>query len=92
MEDLQTRLNKLTDTSKYRLKANLVKEILEEFKMQMSKENTFHQAIAIDEKHHPVHVTHEHVLKIIDEFIALENLNVKYTPNMIVDGYRKPCC
>lgn len=87
MEELQTRLNKLTDTSKYRLKPNSVKEILEEFKKQMSKKETFQQAIEIDEKHHPVHVTHEQVLNIIDEFIHMDKFHVKYTPNMIVDGY-----
>ena len=87
MEDLQTRLNKLTETSKYRLKAGMIKEILEEFKRQMSKKETFNQAIIIDENHHPVHVTHEKVMNIIDEFINLDNLNVKYTPNMIIDGF-----
>lgn len=91
MEDLQTRLNKLTDTSKYRLKANVVKDILEEFKRQMSKKETFKQAIEIDEKHHPVHVSHEKILEMIDEFIALDNLNVKYTPNTIRDGYGNLC-
>ena len=87
MEDLQTKLNKLTDTSKYRLKANSIKEILDEFKKQMSKKETFNQAIAIDEKHHPVHVTHEKILELIDEFINLDKFNVKYTPTSIVDGY-----
>lgn len=87
MEDLQTRLNKLTDTTKYRAKLSIVKEILEEFKIQMSKKETFNQAIEIDEKHHPVHVSQEKVLKIIDEFINIENLYVKYTPNIIIDGY-----
>ena len=87
MEELQTRLNKLTETSKYRIKATLIKEILEEFKNQMSKKDTFEQAIAIDENHHPVHVTHENVLSIIDEFLNLEELKVKYTPNKIIDGY-----
>ena len=87
MEDLQTKLNKLTDTSKYRLKANSIKEILDEFKKQMSKKETFNQAIAIDEKHHPVHVTHEKIIELIDEFINLDKFNVKYTPTSIVDGY-----
>lgn len=87
MEDLQTRLNKLTDTTKYRAKLSIVKEILEEFKIQMSKKETFNQAIEIDEKHHPVHVSQEKILKIIDEFINIENLYVKYTPNIIIDGY-----
>ena len=87
MEDLQERLNKLTETSKYRIKANLVKEILTEFKNRMSKKDTFEQAVSIDEKHHPVHVSHERVLEIIDEFIKLDSLNVKYTPTEIVDGF-----
>jgi len=87
MEDLQTRLNKLTDTSKYRFKVNIIKEVLEEFKNRMSNKNTFGQAIAIDEKHHPVHVSYEKTLEIIDEFINLDVLNVKYTPNEIVDGF-----
>lgn len=87
MEELETRLSKLTDTSKYRVKLNIVKEILEEFKRQISKKETFQQAIAIDEKHHPVHITHDKVLKIIDEFLNLEKLPVKYTPTEIIDGY-----
>lgn len=91
MEDLQARLSKLTDTSKYRLKANSVKEILEEFKKQMTKKDTFNQAVAIDEKHHPVHVNHEKILEIIDEFINIDNLNVKYTPTTIIDGYGNLC-
>ncbi len=87
MEDLQTRLNKLTNTTKYTLKPNLIKEILEEFKKRMSNQDTFKQAIEIDEKHHPVHVTQENVMKIIDEFINIEKFNVKYSPKTIVDGY-----
>ena len=87
MEDLQKRLNKLTNTSNYRIKQNQVKEILKEFRKQMSKKEAFDQAVSIDEKHHPVHVVHEKVLEIIDEIINLDELNVKYTPNLIVDGY-----
>ena len=87
MEDLQARLNKLTSTTKYTLKASLIKEILEEFKKKMSNKATFNQAIEIDEKHHPVHVTQEKILEIIDEFINSNKFNVKYTPNIIIDGY-----
>lgn len=87
MEDLETRLNKLTSTSKYTLKANMVKDILLEYKNQMKKKDTFNQAIEIDKKHHPVHITHEKILEVIDEFIELDKLNVKYTPNTIVDGF-----
>ena len=87
MEDIQTRLNKLTSTSKYRMKSNLIKEILDEFKKQISKQDTFNQAIEIDKKHHPIYINHEKILEIIDEFINLDKLNVKYTPNIIVDGY-----
>lgn len=87
MEELQTRLEKLTNTSKYPFKANLVKEILEEFKKQMSNKGTFQQAIEIDEKHHPVHVSYEKIIEIIDEYVHLDKVNVKYTPNMIIDGY-----
>ena len=87
MEDLQTRLNKLTNTSKYTIKANLIKDILVEYKKQMKKEDTFNQAIEIDKKHHPVNITHEKILEVIDEFIDMDKLNVKYTPNTIVDGY-----
>lgn len=87
MEDLQTRLNKLTNTSKYTLKPTLIKEILNEFKKQMSKKDTFNQAIEIDKKHHSVYITQEKILEMIDEFINLEKFNVKYTPNTIVDGY-----
>ena len=87
MEDIQTRLNKLTSTSKYRMKSNLIKEILDEFKKQISKQDTFNQAVEIDKKHHPIYITHEKILEIIDEFINIDKLNVKYTPNIIVDGY-----
>ena len=87
MEDLQARLNKLTNTSKYTLKANIVKDILLEYKKQMSKEDTFNQAIEIDKKHHPVYVNYKKILEMIDEFINLDKFNVKYTPTTIVDGY-----
>lgn len=87
MDNLQTRLNKLTNTSKYTIKSSLVKDILLEYKKQMEKEETFKQAIEIDKKHHPVYITHQKVLEVIDEFIELDKLNVKYTPNTIVDGY-----
>jgi gamma-glutamyl phosphate reductase len=87
MEDLQARLNKLTNVSTYRFKANLIKEILEEFKVQMAKKSNFEQAVKIDEKHHPVYVKHEKIMNIIDEFLQLEKFNVKYTPTNIVDGY-----
>ena len=87
MEDLESRLNNLTNTSKYTLKANMIKDILLEYKNQMKKKDTFNQAIEIDKKHHPVHITHEKILEVIDEFIELDKLNVKYTPNTIVDGF-----
>ena len=87
MEDLETKLNKLTDTSNYRLKVTSIKAILEEFKKQMSKKDSFNQAVSIDEKHHPIYVNHEKILEVIDEFINLEKFNVKYSPNTIVDGY-----
>ena len=87
MEDLQTRLNKLTNTSNYTLKPNIIKEILEEYKIQMSKRDIFNQAVEIDEKHHSVHVKFENIIKIIDEFLENEKLIVKYTPNMITDGF-----
>ena len=87
MEDLQTKLDKLTSTSKYTLRPNLIKEILLEYKKQMSKKDIFNQAIEIDKKHHPVHITYEKILEVIDEFINLEKFNVKYTPTTIVDGY-----
>ena len=84
MEYLQTKLNKLTDTSKYRLKANSIKEILDEFKKQMSKKETFNQAIAIDEKHHPVHVTHEKIIELIDEFINLDKFLKFLTLRLVI--------
>ena len=87
MEDLQTRLKKITNTSNYRLKLSIVTEVFEEFRKQMSKKETFNQAIEIDKKHHPVYITYEKILSIIDEFLTLDKLNVKYTPNVIVDGY-----
>ena len=87
MEDLQTRLKKLTSTSKYTLKSSIAKDVLKEFRRLMSKEDTFNQAIEIDKKHHPVHITHKKILEMIDEFIENDKLNVKYTPNTIVDGY-----
>ena len=87
MEDLQNRLDKLTSTSKYRVKYSLIRDILKEFKVQMSRKDTFNQAVEIDEKHHQVYITHEKILEIIDEFINIDKLNVKYTPNIIIDGY-----
>ena len=87
MEEIKVRLNKLTDVSKYRLKSNIIKEVLEEYKNNISKKNTFEQAVSIDEKHHPVYVNHDKIINIIDEYINLEKINVKYSPNSIIDGY-----
>lgn len=87
MEDLKTKLNKLTDTSKYRLKINNIKEILVEFKTEMSKKEKFNKAREIDKKYYPSNVSLEKIISIIDEFINLKEYNLKYTPNMIIDGY-----
>lgn len=87
MEEIKVRLNKLTDVSKYRLKSNIIKEVLEEYKINISKKSTFEQAVSIDQKHHPVYVNHEKIVNIIDEYLNLEKINVKYSPNSIIDGY-----
>ena len=87
MEDLQTRLKKISDTNTYRFKTSLVKDILEEFKNQMKKKNKFLEAVKIDQKHHPVNVTYEKIMNIIDEFIEKDKFVLKFTPNNIVDGY-----
>lgn len=87
MEDLAIRLKKITSTNNYRFKTNLIKEILEEFKIQMSKKESFEQAIKIDENHHPVHVNYDKIMQIIDDFLKIENYNIKFTPSNIIDGY-----
>jgi hypothetical protein len=87
MEDLQAKLSKITNINTYRFKASIVKEILEEFRKQIAKEEFFYQALQIDEKHHPVYVEHSRIMKIIDEFINMDEYVLKYTPNSIRDGY-----
>jgi gamma-glutamyl phosphate reductase len=87
MENSQIRLNKLTKTSTYRFKTNLVKEILEEFKNIMAKKSGYEQAVKIDEKRHPVYAKHEKIMDIIDEFVNNQKFNVKFSASNIVDGY-----
>ena len=87
MEDLQTRLINLTDTSNYRLKIDIIRECLEDFRKYMSNIETFNQALEIDKKHHSVYINHKKIMEIIDEFINMDKINVKYTPNTIIDGY-----
>ena len=86
MEDLQSRLNILTNTTKYRFKISVVKEIIDELKEKLSNKDFFKQAIEIDEKHHQVNLSYEKIMKIINEFLEFDRINLKYTPNEIRDG------
>lgn len=86
MEDLQSRLNILTNTTKYRFKVSVVKEIINELKEKLSNKDFFNQAIEIDEKHHQVNLSYEKIMKIINEFLEFDKINLKYTPNEIKDG------
>ncbi len=87
MENLQNRLDRITNTDKYRFKASLVKDIIKEVKEEFSKKDFFKSAIEIDKKRHPVNIYDEKFIKIIDEFIEMDKFNVKYTTNEIKDGY-----
>lgn len=87
MEDLKTRLNKITDTSNYRFKASIVKKIIEETKIKLEKKDFFHSAIEIDKKHHPVNIDQNKFIEIINNFLKLDKFNLKYTTNEIKDGY-----
>lgn len=87
MEDLQTRLNKISKTTEYRFKPSLVRSILEEFKNQFSKKTSFEQAVEIDKKHQSVYIEYDKIMSIIDEYMDFSKPILKYTATNIVDGY-----
>jgi len=87
MEDLKTRLNKLTKINDYRFKFQSVKKIIETLKNELSQANAFDQAIKIDSKYQSVNFDEKKLIDIIDEFINKDKLYVRYTTTEIVDGY-----
>ena len=87
MEDLNTRLNKISNTSNYIYKPNIVNSILKEFKAQFSKKIGFDKAVEIDRKHHGVYVKYSKILDIIDEELNDDKNYLKYTSSKIIDGY-----
>lgn len=87
MEDLNTRLNRLSDTSTYIYKSNTVNTILQEFKKQFEKKSGFEKAVEIDRKHHGVYVKYSKILEIIEEELKDDKNYLKYTSGQIVDGY-----
>ena len=87
MEDLNTRLKRISDTSTYIYKQNIVKSILKEFKSQFSKKSGFEKAVEIDKRHHGVYVKYSKILEIIDEELVDEKNYLKYTSGQIIDGY-----
>lgn len=87
MEDLNTRLNKISNTSNYIYKPNIVNSILKEFKAQFSKKIGFDKAVEIDRKHHGVYVKYSKILDIIDEELDDDKNYLKYTSSKIIDGY-----
>ena len=86
MENLQERINKLVKNSEYRFKADVVKNILSEFKTEFKKSN-FEKAVLIDKKKHPVFINFDKMSQIIDCQINNNKFSVKFTPENIVDGY-----
>ena len=87
MEELSTRLKKISDTSTYIYKQSIIKSILQEFKNQFSKKSGFEKAVEIDRRHHGVYVKYSRILEIIDEELNDENNYLKYTSGNIIDGY-----
>ena len=87
MEDLNTRLNKISDTSTYIYKPNIVNSILQEFKAQFSKKAGFEKAVEIDRKHHGIYVKYSKILEIIDEELSDDKNYLKYTSGKIIDGF-----
>lgn len=86
MENVKNNVNKLTRTSDYRFKADVVKNILRDFKLEFKK-NIFNKAFEIDKKKHPVYIEFEKMVQIIDSQIQNDNFIVKFTPENIIDGY-----
>ena len=86
MENLRDRINKLAKNSEYRFKYDVVKKILSEFKIEFKK-NNFEKAVLIDKKKHPVFISFDKMSDIIDSQINNSKINVKFTPENIVDGY-----
>jgi hypothetical protein len=87
LEDLNTRLNRISDTSTYIYKSNTVNVILQEFKKQFEKKSGFDKAVEIDRKHHGIYVKYSKILEIIDEELKEDKNCLKYTSGKIVDGY-----
>lgn len=87
MEELSTRLNRMSDTSTYIYKQSIISSILQEFKAQFSKKSGFEKAAQIDRRHHGVYVKYSKILEIIDEELADDKNYLKYTSGNIVDGY-----
>lgn len=87
MEELSTRLNRMSDTSTYIYKQSIISSILQEFKAQFSKKSGFEKAVQIDRRHHGVYVKYSKILEIIDEELADDKNYLKYTSGNIVDGY-----
>lgn len=87
MEELSTRLKKISDTTTYIYKSNIVKEILEEFKKQFQKRNGFEKAVQIDRRHHGVYIKYSKILEIIDEELNDDMNYLKYTSENIIDGF-----
>lgn len=86
MENVKNNVNKLTKTSNYRFKADIVKNILKDFKLEFKK-NIFNKAFEIDKKKHPVYIEYEKLVQIIDSKIQSNDFIVKFTPENIIDGY-----
>ena len=87
MEELSTRLNRMSDTSTYIYKPSIINSILQEFKNQFSKQSGFEKAVEIDRRHHGVYVKYSKILEIIDEELADDKNYLKYTSGNIIDGY-----
>ena len=87
MELLKSRINKLTKTSEYRFKIDIVKEIIKAFKNEFLIEENFNKAVSIDNKVMPVYVEFKKMIKIIDNEIKNDEYCLKFKPNNIIDGY-----
>lgn len=86
MENIQSRVNKLTNISEYRFKADTIKNVLLEFKEELKKAN-FEKAISIDKKKHPVFIEPKKLIENVDKYLENNKFCVKFTPENIIDGY-----
>ena len=87
VELLKDRMNKLTKTSNYRFKADIVKSILKQFKNNFLIKENLNKAIAIDSKKFPVYIDFNKMVKIIDNQISNDKFCLKFKPENIIDGY-----